>query len=150
MIKEGDRAPEFCLESQEKKEVCLKNYKGQWVVVYFYPRDNTPGCTTEAKDFSMNVEEFKKKKATILGISTDDIASHIKFMEKHDLKITLLSDPTNEVHNKYGTWVKKSMYGKEYYGTERSTFLINPEGKIEKVWRKVKVPGHVEEIKLLL
>ncbi len=150
MLKKGQDVPNFCLKDHTGKEHCIKDYKGKWKVVYFYPRDNTPGCTTEAKDFSVNIEEFTDKDALVFGISTDSIESHTKFIDKHDLKVTLLSDPDHAVHDLFGTWVKKKMYGKEYMGTQRSTFLINPDGKIEQVWDKVSVKGHVDDVKLQL
>ncbi len=150
MLKEGDKAPDFTLSDRNGEKVSLKDFKGQWVVVYFYPKADTPGCTTEACDFTASVDEFTTNNATVLGISNDPEAKIGKFIDKHDLKITLLSDPEHRVIEKYGVWVSKKMYGKEYMGTQRSTFLINPEGKIENIWDKVKVQGHVEEVKDLL
>ena len=150
MLKENDKAPNFSLKDSEGNEVSLKDYKGQWVVVYFYPKADTPGCTTEAIDFTTFLDDFAAQDATILGISTDSEAKLEKFCNKHNLKITLLSDPEHEIIEKYGAWVMKKMYGKEYMGTQRSTFLINPDGKIEKIWGKVKVKGHAEEVKNLL
>lgn len=150
MLKEGDKAPDFSLNDQDGNQVNLKDFEDQWVIVYFYPKADTPGCTTEAIDFSSYLEEFKLKNATVLGVSKDSEAKLCKFIEKHDLKITLLSDPEHEVIERYGAWVLKKMYGREYMGIQRSTFLINPEGIIAKVWGKVKVKGHVEEVKNLL
>ena len=147
MLKEGDTASDFCLPNQNNKEVCLKDYKGKWVVLYFYPRDNTSGCTMEALDFSQNLGDFEKMNAVILGISPDSTKSHVNFITKHSLKITLLSDPEHEVLEKYGVWQIKKMYGREYYGVVRTTFLIDPEGKIAYIWKKVKAKGHVEEVK---
>ncbi|MHA1667039.1 MAG: thioredoxin-dependent thiol peroxidase [Candidatus Heimdallarchaeaceae archaeon] len=147
MLKEGDIAPPFCLPNEKEEQVCLDNYKGKWVVVYFYPKDNTPGCTTEACDFSTNVDFFTEKDAIILGISADSIKSHKKFKEKKELKITLLSDPEHKVMEAYGVWKPKKLYGKTFLGIVRSTFLIDPDGKIAKVWSKVRVKNHVEEVK---
>lgn len=147
MLKEGDKAPDFCLPDQNNKEVCLKDFKGKWVVLYFYPKDNTSGCTMEAMDFSQNLDEFKKMHAVILGVSPDSTKSHVNFMQKHKLTVTLLSDSEHQVLEKYGVWQKKKMYGREYYGVVRTTFLIDPEGKIAHIWEKVKVKGHAEEVK---
>ena len=150
MLKEGDKAPLFTLKDRNGVDVSLNDYKGQWVVVYFYPKADTPGCTVEACDFSASLDAFTSHNATIIGISNDPEAKIGKFIDKHDLKIILLSDPDHEVIEKYGSWVLKKMYGKEYMGTQRSTFLVNPEGIIENVWGKVKVKGHAEEVKNLL
>ena len=145
-VKEGDKAPDFCLTDQDDKKVCLKDYKGKWVVLYFYPKDNTSGCTKEATGFTEMKDEFEKLGAVILGISPDSTKSHRNFIEKKDLKITLLSDPEHKVLESYGAWQLKKMYGREYYGVVRSTFLISPDGKIAFVWPKVKVAGHVEKV----
>lgn len=136
----------FCLPDEEGNEVCLDDYKGKWVVLYFYPRDNTSGCTREAKDFSEHMEEFEKLNAVVIGMSPDSPESHRKFKEKHSLKVKLLSDESHEVLEKYGVWQLKKLYGKEYYGVVRSTFLISPDGKIVYAWKGVKVKGHVEEV----
>jgi len=143
----GDPAPNFCLPDQDGEEVCLKDFRGKWVILYFYPKDNTPGCTLEAKDFTEHLEEFQKLDAVILGVSKDSVKSHKRFVEKHGLKITLLSDPEHKVIEEYGAWGLKKRYGKESYGTIRSTFIINPEGKISAIWYNVRVKGHVEEVK---
>jgi len=140
------KAPDFCLKDQEEDDVCLENMKGEWLVLYFYPKDNTSGCTLEAKDFTCMVEDFSKLGASVIGVSPDPIKSHLKFIGKHDLKLTLLSDEDKEVLEKYGVWKKKKMYGKEYMGVERSTFIIDPEGKVKGEWRKVKVKGHAQEV----
>ncbi len=145
-VKEGEKAPDFCLPDQNDKEVCLKDYRGKWVVLYFYPKDNTSGCTKEAIGFTEMKKEFEKMGAIILGVSPDSTKSHRNFIEKKDLKITLLSDPEHKVLEAYGAWQLKKMYGREYYGVVRSTFLISPEGKIAFVWPKVKVAGHVENV----
>ena len=150
MLKKGDKAPEFTLKDRDGNEVSLKDYRSQWVVVYFYPKADTPGCTTEACDFTASVDDFTTNNATIIGISNDPEAKIGKFIDKHDLKIILLSDPEHKVIEKYGAWVTKQMYGKEYMGTQRSTFLVDPEGKIANLWDQVKVKGHVEEVKNLL
>ncbi|KLO20973.1 bacterioferritin comigratory protein [Marinitoga sp. 1197] len=123
-----------------------EDLKGKWIVLYFYPKDNTPGCTTEAKDFSSLIDEFKKLNAEVIGISPDDVEKHKKFISKHDLKIKLGSDENKELLERVGVWQKKKMFGKEYYGVVRTTVLIDPEGKIAYVWEKVKVKGHVEEV----
>ena len=142
----GSKAPDFCLPNQAGEEVCLEQFRGKWVVLYFYPKDNTSGCTREAQDFSSYRSEFEKFGAVILGVSPDSPKSHTNFIVKRDLKITLLSDQEHKVMEAYGVWQLKKMYGKEYMGVVRSTFLIDPEGKIAAVWRKVKVRGHVEEV----
>ncbi len=143
----GDVAPEFCLPDQDGKEVCLKDFRGKWVVLYFYPKDNTSGCTREAIDFTENLKDFEALEAVVLGVSKDSVKSHKNFREKHNLKITLLSDPEHRVIEAYGAWKLKKRYGREYFGTERSTFIIDPDGKIRYIWRNVKVKGHVEEVK---
>jgi peroxiredoxin Q/BCP len=142
----GKNIPEFCLTDERGKEVCSKDLKGKWTVLYFYPKDNTPGCTTEAKDFTCMVEDFSTEDAKILGVSPDSEKSHLNFIGKQELNLTLLSDPDKKLLEKMGAWKQKKMYGKEYMGVERSTFLINPEGKIVKEWRKVKVKGHADEV----
>lgn len=138
--------PRFCLSDQDGKEFCYGDMKGKWTVLYFYPKDNTSGCTLEAKDFTCAVEDFQKEEAVVIGVSPDSIDSHLKFIGKHELKLKLLSDPEKILLQGMGVWKKKSMYGREYMGVERSTFLIDPEGKIRKEWRKVKVKGHVDEV----
>ena len=145
-LKIGDKAPDFCLPDQDGNEVCLKDFTGKHFVLYFYPKDNTSGCTLEAKDFSENIGKFSVKNVTVIGISPDSTSSHQKFISKYDLKIILLSDEKKDVIQKYGAWKLKSMYGREYYGVERSTFIIDPEGKIEYIERKVKVKGHIDNI----
>ena len=145
-MKEGDEAPDFCLPDHEGKEHCLHDFRGKWVILYFYPKDNTSGCTREAKDFTEMKGEFEKLNAVIIGVSKDSPKSHARFIEKHDLDIVLLSDENHKVIEKYGAWGKKKNYGREYFGTVRSTFLINPDGKIVKIWPKVRVAGHVEEV----
>ena len=140
------KAPDFCLPDENGKEICLHDFKGKWVILYFYPKDNTTGCTKEAKDFTDYIEEFEKLNAVVIGISPDSMQSHKKFREKHGLRVLLLSDENKEVLKKYEVWQLKKMYGREYYGVVRSTFLINDEGNIVHEWRRVKVKGHVEEV----
>jgi len=146
MAEEGKKAPDFTLPSDDGRTIQLSKLKGGPVVVYFYPKDDTSGCTTEAKDFTCLVDEFAKAKVTVIGISPDSVASHQKFKKKHGLAVTLAADEDKAAAEAYGVWVEKSMYGKKYMGVERSTFLIDKSGKIAKSWRKVKVPGHAEEV----
>jgi len=142
----GVKAPDFTLPANNGEEVSLSNYLGRKVVLYFYPKDMTPGCTTEACDFRDSYEKFINAGATILGISPDPIQKHQKFVEKYDLPFILLSDETTEVAKLYDVWKLKKNFGKEYMGIERTTFLINEEGMIEKVWQKVRVKNHVEDV----
>ncbi len=141
------KAPKFCLPNQDETEICLRDLSGKWVVLYFYPKDNTPGCTTEACDFTNELEEFEELDAVILGVSPDSPKKHRNFIEKKDLKITLLSDEDKSVLKAYGAWGLKKNYGREYEGVIRSTFIINPEGEIAHEWRNVRVKGHVEKVK---
>ncbi len=143
----GAAAPGFCLPSAESQEICLDSYWGRWVVLYFYPKDNTSGCTLEAKGFSDELDEFSRLDAVILGISPDSEESHRRFIEKQGLKVTLLSDTGHQVLESFGVWKKKKMMGREFMGVERSTFLIDPEVKVAAAWRKVKVPGHVAMVR---
>jgi len=142
----GVKAPDFTLPANNGEEVSLSNYRGKKVVLYFYPKDMTPGCTTEACDFRDSYEKFINAGATILGISPDPIQKHQKFVEKYGLPFLLLSDETTEVAKLYDVWKLKKNFGKEYMGIERTTFLINEEGMIEKVWQKVRVKNHVEDV----
>ena len=144
---EKGKAPNFCLPNQDNKKVCLNDFKGNWVVLYLYPKDNSKSCTVEAVDFADNLKHFHEMDTIVVGVSPDSVKSHKSFATKHKLNFMLLSDPEHEVLEKYGVWKLKKMYGREYMGVERSTFLINPEGQIEKDWRKVRVKGHVEAIK---
>lgn len=150
MIEIGRKAPDFCLPDKDEKEVCLKHFLGRWVVVYFYPRDNTPGCTTEACAFSERLADFKGLDAAVIGISTDSPASHRRFAAQHNLTITLLSDPDHKVIEAYGAWQPKKLMGKEFLGTVRSTFLVDPQGRVAHVWPRVKVWGHADEVKAKL
>jgi len=137
---------DFCLPNQDGIEICLRDLKGKWIILYFYPKDNTPGCTTEAKEFSELLDEFEKLGAIIIGISPDSVKKHCNFIEKHNLKITLLSDEEKKVLKAYGVWGIKKMYGKEYEGVIRSTFIINPDGEIVKEYKKVKAKGHASKV----
>lgn len=147
MLEVGMDAPEFCLPNQDEEEICLRDIKGSWIVLYFYPRDNTPGCTTQACNFTEELPSFEKLNATILGVSPDSPKKHRNFIEKKDLKITLLADEEKELCNMYGVWQLKKFMGKEHMGVVRSTFVIDPDGKIAAIWRKVKVKTHIEEVK---
>jgi peroxiredoxin Q/BCP len=142
----GENAPLFCLPDDEGKETCLKELQGKWVILYFYPKDNTPGCTKEAEDFSRLLPEFEKENATVLGVSPDSVESHRKFKEKKGLKVKLLSDQEKKVISAYGAWQKKKMYGREFMGVVRSTYLIDPKGKIAHAWKRVRVKGHAEAV----
>jgi peroxiredoxin Q/BCP len=144
MVVEGEKAPEFTLKADDGSQVSLKDYLGKKVVLYFYPKDNTPGCTTEAVEFRDVAEEFEKEGAVIVGVSKDGVESHQKFKEKHDLPFTLLSDSEGKVLELYGVWKKKSLYGRTFMGTERTTFLIDKKGGVVKVYRKVKAKGHAQ------
>jgi len=141
------KAPEFCLPNQDETEICLRDLAGKWIILYFYPKDNTPGCSTEACDFTENLDWFEDEDAVILGVSPDSPKKHRNFIEKKNLKITLLSDENKDVIKAYGAWGKKKMYGKEYEGVIRSTFIISPESEIVAEFKKVKVKGHVEAVK---
>ncbi len=142
----GDKAPDFTIKDQNDTDFSLSSIKGKWIVLYFYPKDNTPGCTTEAIEFSGIKNDLKKMGAEILGVSPDSSKSHRNFVEKKDLSITLLSDPEHDALTKYGVWQLKKNYGREYYGVVRSTFIINPDFKVAHFWRSVKVKGHVEAV----
>jgi len=146
MLKIGDRAPEFCLPNQDSEEICLRDFSGTWIVLYFYPKDNTPGCTTEALDFTALKSEFEKEGAAIFGVSPDSAKKHCNFIAKKELTVTLLSDEEKEVAKAYDVWQLKKLYGREYMGIIRSTFLIDPDGKIVYIWSKVKVKGHAKEV----
>lgn len=147
MLKTSDTVPDFCLPNQDEEEICFRDIKGNWIVLYFYPKDNTPGCTTEACDFTAMVPDFRELSATVIGVSPDSPARHRNFITKQNLKITLLSDEKQELCNIFGVWQQKKMCGKEYMGVVRSTYIINPSGKIVASWGNVKVKGHAEEVK---
>jgi peroxiredoxin Q/BCP len=146
VIEEGKKAPAFTLKSQDGKAVKLSDFAGKNVVLYFYPKDNTPGCTTEACDFRDQHSKLEKAGAVVLGVSPDAEKTHLKFAGKFGLPFTLLADPEHEVAEKYGSWGEKSLYGRKFLGIIRSTFLIGGDGKVAKVWPKVKVAGHVDEV----
>ncbi len=149
-VKVGERAPDFSLPDQNGTPVRLADFHHRWVVLYFYPRDNTPGCTREAIDFTHHLQEFENLGASVLGISPDSVKSHCNFQTRHSLKVTLLSDPNHQVLSAYGAWKPKKLYGRVLPGVVRSTFLIDPEGKIAYIWMPVKVDGHAEEVKQTL
>lgn len=142
----GDRAPELGIPDQDGKQVTLKDLKGKQVVLYFYPKDDTPGCTQESCDFRDSLAPIKKAGAVILGVSLDSQASHQKFIKKYTLPFPLLSDADKTVAQAYGVYKEKSMYGKKYWGIERSTFVIDQDGLLKRIFRKVKVDGHVDEV----
>jgi thioredoxin-dependent peroxiredoxin len=146
MLKIGDIAPSFSLPDKDNNTVSLSNFKNKWIILYFYPKDNTPGCTTEACDFSVNIADFQNLNAVVIGISPDTPDSHKKFIEKYSLKLTLLSDQNHDILEKYDAWQLKKNYGKEYMGVLRSTFIINPEVKIEALWYGVSVKNHINEV----
>jgi peroxiredoxin Q/BCP len=142
----GDRAPSFDLATDGGGKISLSKFKGQKVVLYFYPKDDTSGCTAQACGFRDTMPKFGKGDCVVIGVSRDSVASHDKFKKKYDLNFTLGADESGKVTEDFGVWVEKSMYGRKYMGIERSTFLIDGKGVIRGIWRKVKVPGHVEEV----
>lgn len=142
----GDKAPAFSLATDGGARVSLKDLTGKPIVLYFYPKDDTSGCTREAAAFTALLPKFNRLGAEVIGVSKDSVESHAKFKAKHDLNVLLASDPDGKVVQSYGCWVEKSLYGRKYMGIDRSTFLIDPKGKIARIWRKVKVPGHAEEV----
>ena len=144
MVREGEKAPDFVLMADDGKKVSLGDYLGRKVVLYFYPKDGTPGCTSEAIQFRDMIKEFEREDAVILGVSKDSVKSHQKFKMKHQLPFKLLSDPEGKVIDLYGVWKKKSMYGRTFMGIERTTFLIDERGVVKKVFRKVDVKGHAQ------
>lgn len=146
MLAEGDSIPDLTLTGLEGQPVRTGDFKGQKLVLFFYPKDDTSGCTREAKDFTALAEEFEKAGTWLLGISKDDSRSHQKFIAKHDLAIALASDLDGQVCEAFGTWTQKSMWGRKYMGIERTTFLVDRDGTVARVWRKVKVPGHAEAV----
>jgi peroxiredoxin Q/BCP len=145
-LKEGDLAPDFCLKNQDEEEICLNDFKGKNIVLYFYPKDNTPGCSLEAMTFTKYKDDFEKYNTTIIGVSKDSCESHKKFIEKKNLNITLISDSEKEIQERYGVWRLKKFMGREFIGTIRSTFLIDSSGTIRKIWDNIKLKGHVEEV----
>ena len=142
----GDKAPSFTLPTDGGGTISLKDLKGETVILYFYPKDDTSGCTKEACGFRDALPDFSKAKAKVVGVSKDPVKKHDKFKEKYDLNFPLASDEDGAVCDAYGSWVEKSMYGRKYMGIDRSTFLIDGKGVIRAIWRKVKVPGHVDEV----
>lgn len=142
----GDTAPDFSLPAGDGKTLSLKDFRGKKVVLYFYPKDNTPGCTKEACSFRDEIRKFERKGAVIIGVSADRVESHRKFADKYDLPFSLVSDEKKSLINAYGVWKKKSLYGRTFLGIERSTFVIDEKGKIARIYRKVKVDGHSEEV----
>lgn len=148
MLEDGNKAPDFELPGDDGSMIRLSGLKGRVTVLYFYPKDDTSGCTLQAKDFSCMAEQFAAAGAQVIGVSPDGVESHTKFKKKHDLSVRLGADEDRKVANAYGVWVEKSMYGKKYMGVERSTFLIGKTGRIAKSWLKVKVPGHADEVLL--
>lgn len=146
MLSEGDVVPDVQLVGLESEPITPTDFRGQKLVLYFYPKDDTSGCTREAQDFSALAEEFEKEGAWVLGVSKDDAGKHRKFINKYALKVKLATDPDGAVCEAFGTWVRKSMYGRKYMGIERATFLVDRDGVIARVWRNVKVPGHAEEV----
>ena len=150
MLKIDDKAPEFCLPNQDDVEICLRDILGKWIVLYFYPKDSTPGCTTEACEFTEAAPDFSDLDAIIIGVSADSAKKHRSFIEKNDLGITLLSDENTEMMQEYGVWQMKKNYGKEYMGIVRTTFIINPEGIVKALFANVKVKEHVAKVKVEL
>jgi peroxiredoxin Q/BCP len=145
-LKIGNKAPNFNLPNQNGNSVRLDDFADRWLVVYFYPRDDTPGCTIEAKEFTDSKNDFEENGATIMGVSPDNEAKHCKFIDKHGLKIDLLADCEKRMLSDYGVWQEKSMYGKIYMGVVRTTYLINPDGNIAEAWTKVKAKGHADAV----
>jgi len=145
-LKEGDKAPSFKLTSDSGDVISLKDLAGKTVILYFYPKDLTPGCTQQACDFHASANVLKKKKAVVLGVSKDSVAMHLKFKSKYGLEFPLLSDPEGKACEAYGVWKEKSLYGRKYMGIERTTFVIGADGKIQKIYSKVKVKGHIDQV----
>lgn len=146
MLQEGDKVPDVALTAMDGKSFSPADFAGQKFVLYFYPKDDTTGCTREAQDFSALAERFEQEGTWVLGVSRDTPARHRKFTDKYDLKVRLASDESGAVCEAFGSWIEKSMYGRKYMGIDRSTFLVNRDGVISRIWRKVKVAGHAEEV----
>ncbi|ABQ70265.1 peroxiredoxin [Rhizorhabdus wittichii] len=146
MLKEGDKAPDVTLDLPDGSKTSVAEQAGKILVLYFYPKDDTPGCTTEAQGFTALADDFAKAGATIIGVSKDSAARHQKFIDKYGLKIRLASDGDGSVCEAFGTWIEKSLYGRQYMGIDRATFLIGKDGTIARIWRKVKVKGHAEDV----
>jgi thioredoxin-dependent peroxiredoxin len=145
-MKIGESAPGFVAPDREGKSINIQDFNNQWLVLYFYPKDNTPGCTTEAIEFTDNLAQFRALNAQVIGISPDSMITHGKFIDKHNLQIILLSDPEHQIAENYGVWQLKKFMGKEYMGIVRSTFLIDPTGKIIQIWSNVRVKNHVNTV----
>lgn len=146
MLKPGDKAPDFKLKSDDYKEVSLKDLRGKKIILYFYPKDNTSGCTAEACSFRDSFKKITRKSTVVIGISKDSTESHINFKKKYNLPFQLLSDESTEILKRYNVWKEKSMYGKKYFGIERTTYIIDENGVISNIFSKVRVNGHIEEI----
>jgi len=146
MLAINDKAPNFCLPNQDDVEICSRDLRGKWIVLYFYPKDSTPGCTTEACEFTAAAPDFSELDAIILGVSADSTKRHRNFIEKQNLGITLLSDEDTSMMQEYGVWQLKKNYGKEYMGIVRTTFIIDPEGVVRAVWENVRVKEHVAKV----
>jgi peroxiredoxin Q/BCP len=146
MVKEGDRVPDVKLVGMEEKPISPADFRGQKLVVYFYPKDDTTGCTREAQDFTALAGEFEKAGTWVLGVSKDEVSKHRKFIDKYGLKVALASDSDGSACEAFGVWVEKALYGRRYMGIERATFLIDRDGRIHRIWRKVKVAGHAQEV----
>jgi len=147
MLEVGDAIPPFCIANQDEEEICFRDIKGRWIILYFYPKDNTQGCTTEACDFTASLPDFSSLNAIVLGVSPDSPKKHRNFIEKRDLKLTLLADEDKSLCKSFGVWQQKKNFGKEYMGVVRSTYLIAPNGTLAFKWEKVRVKGHVEVVK---
>ncbi len=150
MIEIGQQAPDFCLPNQDEVEICSRDLRGKWIVLYFYPKDSTPGCTTEACEFTEAMPDFDGLGAVILGVSADSAQRHRNFIAKQNLAITLLCDESTEMMQEFGVWQLKKNYGKEYMGIVRSTYIIDPDGTVAASWTKVRVKGHVEAVRAKL
>jgi len=150
MLEVGTKVPDFCMPNQDEEEICFRDIKGKWIILYFYPKDNTPGCTTEACDFTVAQPDFTSINAIILGVSPDSPEKHRKFIDKKNLGITLLADEEKELCKLFGIWQLKKFMGKEYMGVVRSTFIIDPDAKIVATWTKVRVKNHVADVKAKL
>ncbi len=146
MLEKGSQAPDFTLLNSDGEKIKLSDYRGKRVVLYFYPKDNTSGCTKEALEFTELIKDFENSNTVILGVSPDSVSSHKKFEEKHELKVTLLADPEKKVLEKYGAWQLKKLYGREYMGVVRSTYVIDEKGKIAESFTKVKAAGHAQKV----
>jgi thioredoxin-dependent peroxiredoxin len=146
LVREGDPAPDFTLESDEGEQVSLSQFRGKPVVLYFYPKDDTPGCTAQARGFRDDWEEYRRRGAVVIGVSPDDVDSHVRFRQKYQLPFTLLADPDHRVAELYGAWGEKTLYGKKYIGVIRSTFVIDPDGTIAKAMPNVRAEGNSEKV----